>query len=119
MELEGRHAFSSPVIQTKTLKPWVLESQMGRQHDKIRTDPDAGLHILRPTFLTEAGGYGRFYAVVRRRARHYQDRDAVCAPSGGVSQLGGRPDQSDEKSGAVGVATDAKGANENAYRRPV
>ena len=41
-------------------QPWVLESEMGRlreklAHDKIKLDPDAGLHTLRHTFLTEAG----------------------------------------------------------------
>jgi len=30
---------------------------MDRLHDKIKTDPDAGLHTLRHTFLTEAGEY--------------------------------------------------------------
>jgi len=30
---------------------------MGRLRDKIKTDPDAGLHALRHTFLTEAGEY--------------------------------------------------------------
>jgi integrase len=34
-----------------------LESQMGRLRDKITIDPDAGLHTLRHTFLTEAGEY--------------------------------------------------------------
>ena len=30
---------------------------MGRLRDKIKTDPDAGLHTLRHTFFTEAGEY--------------------------------------------------------------
>jgi integrase len=42
------------------LQPWVLESEMGRlreklARDKIKVDPDAGLHTLRHRFLTEAG----------------------------------------------------------------
>jgi len=44
------------VLNTVQL-PWVLESQMGRLRAKIKTDPDAGLHTLRHTFLTEAGEY--------------------------------------------------------------
>jgi integrase len=57
MESEGRHVFSQPRHPDKKLEPWVLESQMGRLRDKIKTDPDAGLHTLRHTFLTEAGEY--------------------------------------------------------------
>jgi len=33
----------------------VLEEQIGRVRKKIKTHPDAGLHALRHTFLTEAG----------------------------------------------------------------
>ncbi len=57
MESKGRHVFSQPRHPDKKLEPWVLESQMGRLRDKIKTDPDAGLHTLRHTFLTEAGEY--------------------------------------------------------------
>jgi integrase len=54
--IEGTARFQPGlVIQTKKLDPWVLESQMGRLRDKIKTDPDAGLHALRHMFLTEAG----------------------------------------------------------------
>ncbi len=34
---------------------WVLEAQIGALRKKIKTHPDAGLHGLRHTFLTEAG----------------------------------------------------------------
>jgi integrase len=57
MESKSRHVFSQPRHRDKKLEPWVLESQMGRLRDKIKTDPDAGLHTLRHTFLTEAGEY--------------------------------------------------------------
>ena len=57
LESKGRHVFSQPRCPDKKLEPWVLESQMGRLRDKIKTDPDAGLHTLRHTFLTEAGEY--------------------------------------------------------------
>jgi integrase len=57
MESEGRHVFSQPRHPDKKLERWVLESQMGRLRDKIKTNPDAGLHALRHTFLTEAGEY--------------------------------------------------------------
>jgi integrase len=39
------------------LGPWVLETQIGEVRKKIPTHPDAGLHALRHTFLTEAGEY--------------------------------------------------------------
>jgi hypothetical protein len=90
---------------------------MGRLRDKIKTDPDAGLHTLRHTFLTEAGEYTDAFTLVHRRAPHHQDHDAVRAPSGGVSQPGVRANQSEEEAGAVGVAADAKGAYNNAYSR--
>jgi Phage integrase family len=35
----------------------VLEEQIGQIRKKIKTHPDAGLHALRHTFLTEAGEY--------------------------------------------------------------
>jgi integrase/recombinase XerD len=55
MESKGRHVFSRPRHPDKKLEPWVLESQMARLRDKIKIDPDVGLHTLRHTFLTEAG----------------------------------------------------------------
>jgi integrase len=55
-----RHVFSQPRHPDRKFQPWVLESEMGRlreklARDKIMVDPDAGLHTLRYTFLTEAG----------------------------------------------------------------
>jgi integrase len=54
-ESQGDYAFTSPQDRTKPLGPWVLEEQMGLIRKKIKTHPDAGLHALRHTFLTEAG----------------------------------------------------------------
>jgi len=51
------YVFSSPQDPAKPLGPWVLEEQMGQVRKKIKTHPDAGLHALRHTFLTEAGEY--------------------------------------------------------------
>ena len=47
----------SPQDRTKPLRPWVLEEQISQIRKKINTHPDAGLHALRHTFLTEAGEY--------------------------------------------------------------
>jgi len=49
------YVFTSPQDPTKPLGPWVLEQQIGQVRKKIKTHPDAGLHALRHTFLTEAG----------------------------------------------------------------
>ena len=54
---KSKHVFTSPIDPTKPLGPWVLEEQMARLRDKIETHPDAGLHTLRHTFLTEAGAH--------------------------------------------------------------
>jgi len=35
----------------------MLEEQIGQVRKKIKTHPDAGLHAMRHTFLTEAGEY--------------------------------------------------------------
>jgi len=51
------YVFTSPQDPTKPLGPWMLEQQMGQIWKKIKTHPDAGLHALRHTFLTEAGEY--------------------------------------------------------------
>jgi integrase len=51
------YVFTSPQDPTKPLGPWVLEEQIGQVRKKIKTHPDAGLHALRHTFLTEAGEY--------------------------------------------------------------
>ncbi len=48
--------FSHPGSPEESLGAWVLETQMGALRPKIQTHPDAGLHGLRHTFLTEAGG---------------------------------------------------------------
>jgi integrase len=50
------YAFSHPRSPEEPLGPWVLETQMGELRATIQTHPDAGLHGLRHTFLTEAGG---------------------------------------------------------------
>ena len=49
------YVFTSPQDPTKPLGPWVLEEQIGQVRKKIKTHPDAGLHAIRHTFLTEAG----------------------------------------------------------------
>ena len=48
---------TSPNDPSKPLGAWVLETQIGDLRKKIKTHPDAGLHGLRHTFLTEAGEY--------------------------------------------------------------
>ncbi len=50
------HVFSHPGSPEEPLGAWVLETQMGSLRTMIQTHPDAGLHGLRHTFLTEAGG---------------------------------------------------------------
>ena len=50
------YVFTSPQGPTKPLGPWVLEEQISQIRKKIKTHPDAGLH-MRHTFLTEAGEY--------------------------------------------------------------
>ena len=49
------YVFTHPTDSTRPLGPWVLETQIGALRKKIKTHPDAGLHGLRHTFLTEAG----------------------------------------------------------------
>jgi integrase len=51
------YVFTSPQDPTKPLGPRVLEEQIGQIRKKIKTHPDAGLHAMRHTFLTEAGEY--------------------------------------------------------------
>jgi hypothetical protein len=51
------YVFTSRQDPTKPLAPWVLEEQIAQVRKKIKTHPDAGLHALRHTFLTEAGEY--------------------------------------------------------------
>jgi hypothetical protein len=50
-----QHVFTSPMEATRPLGPWVFEEQMAQLRKRIKTHPDAGLHALRHTFLTEAG----------------------------------------------------------------
>jgi integrase len=52
---ECDHVFSHPGDPSEPLGAWVLETQMGTLRTRIKTHPDAGLHGLRHTFLTEAG----------------------------------------------------------------
>jgi hypothetical protein len=47
--------FTNPRDPAKPLGGWVLEVQMGRLRSRLDPHPDAGLHALRHTFLTEAG----------------------------------------------------------------
>ena len=49
------HIFTHPGDPARPLGPWVLETQIGDLRKIIQTHPDAGLHGLRHTFLTEAG----------------------------------------------------------------
>ena len=51
------YVFTSPQSPSTPLAPWILETQITRVRKKIATHPDAGLHALRHTFLTEAGEY--------------------------------------------------------------
>jgi integrase len=46
-----------PAKPTKPLPPWVLEDEIERIRAKIEMHPDAGLHTLKHTFLTEAAEY--------------------------------------------------------------
>jgi integrase len=52
---ECDYVFTHPGDPSQPLGAWVLETQMGALRTRIRTHPDAGLHGLRHTFLTEAG----------------------------------------------------------------
>jgi len=49
------YVFTHPGDPARPLGPWVLETQIGDLRAKIETHPDAGLHGMRHTFLTEAG----------------------------------------------------------------
>jgi len=63
------YVFTSPQDPTKPLGPRVLEEQMGQIRKKIKTHPDAGLHALLHTFMTEAGVHGPLYVAVYRGTR--------------------------------------------------
>src|SRR5437899_11029993 len=99
MESEGRHVFSQPRHPDKKLEPWVLESQMGRMRDKIKTDPDAGLHTLRHTFLTEAGEYTDAFTL-HYIAGHYTNKTTmryVHPPGAAVSRVPARRDRNKKR----------------------
>ena len=49
------YVFASP--QDPPLGPWVLKERISHVRKRIQTHPDAGLHALSHTFLTEAGEY--------------------------------------------------------------
>jgi integrase len=52
-----RLRFHQPAGSGKASWPGGLEEQISQVRKKIETHPDAGLHALRHTFLTEAGEY--------------------------------------------------------------
>jgi site-specific recombinase XerD len=54
-ESECDYVFTNPHDRDRPLAPWVIETQMAAVRKQIKTHPDAGLHALRHTFLTEAG----------------------------------------------------------------
>jgi hypothetical protein len=51
------YVFSHPGSPEEPLGPWILEPQMGGTSGHKPDPPRCGLHGLRHTFLTEAGGY--------------------------------------------------------------
>jgi hypothetical protein len=67
---------SSPVIRTET-RALGFGIQTGRLRDKIKTDPDAGLHPLRHTFLTGAGEYTDVFTL-QYIAAHDTHQDRRC-----------------------------------------
>lgn len=55
---ECAFVFTNPQDPTVPLAPWHIETQMGDLRKQIEgMHPDAGLHAMRHTFLTEAGEY--------------------------------------------------------------
>jgi integrase len=112
------YVFTSPQDPTKPLGPWVLEEQIGQIRKKIKTHPDAGLHAMRRTFLTEAGEYTDPFTLqyvaghdnIKTTMRYVHPREAavhkfVCA-AGRLAAAGGarRVQEVGAKSGAVGNA---------------
>ena len=95
------YVFSHPRNPNRKLQPWVLESQMGRLRGKIQIDPDAGIHTLRHTFLTEAG---EDTDALTLQDIAGQDNDAICPSSGGVGQQGVWTDQPKKERSQIGVA---------------
>src|SRR5208282_4810256 len=75
-------------------------SSDGRLRDRIRVDPEAGLHILRHMFLTEAGEYTDAFTLqyialhdtIKTTMRYVHPRAESVSP-------GVRPDQS---AGSIG-----------------
>ena len=49
------YVFSSLENPNQPLSPWTLEDQLRRTRTSLKLDPDAGLHTLRHTCLTEMG----------------------------------------------------------------
>jgi len=49
------YVFSSLEDPRQALSPWTLEDQLRRTRTTLKLDPDAGLHTLRHTCLTELG----------------------------------------------------------------
>jgi len=47
--------FTATTDRAQPLSPWTLEDQLGRTRKALGLDPDAGLHTMRHTFLTEKG----------------------------------------------------------------
>jgi integrase/recombinase XerD len=47
--------FTATTDRAQPLSPWTLEDQLGRTRKELGLDPDAGLHTLRHSFLTEKG----------------------------------------------------------------
>ena len=63
--------FTLPHDRTRPSKSGLLEVQMARVRQAIHPHPDAGLHALRHTFLTEAGEYtDPFTFAIRGRPRY-------------------------------------------------
>jgi len=70
-----------PAKPTKHLPAWVPEDQMERVRAKIETHLDAGLHIVRHTFSTEAAEHtDPFYCNIYCNTWQdtNQDYDALC-----------------------------------------
>jgi hypothetical protein len=116
------YVFTSPQDRATPLGPWVLEEQIAQIRKKIKTHPDAGLHALRHTFLTEAGEYTDPFTLqyvaghdnIKTTMRYVHPReDAVqklfvrlgdlARPEGGVDCKGSvqNPVQWDESSEAI------------------
>jgi integrase len=94
-------------LRPETAALGALESETGRPReklarDKIRLDPDAGLHALRHTFLTEGGEY-RDTFTLQYIAGHHTIKTTMryVHPGGGVSRAFGRMKQKKKPAGSV------------------